>query len=41
MKRPKPIWQEYLEACLLGIVIVAGGDYIAIMAAVVTVGAMR
>lgn len=41
MKRPKPIWQECLEACLVGIVIVAGGAYIAIMAAVVTVGAMR
>ena len=41
MKRPNPIWQEYMEACLLGIVIVAGGVYIAIMAAVVTVGVLR
>lgn len=41
MKKPKSIWQEYLEACLLGIVIVAGGVYIAIIAAVVTVGALR
>ena len=41
MKKPKYIWQEYLEACLLGIVIVAGGVYIAIIAAVVTVGALR
>ena len=41
MKKPKAIWQEYLEACLLGIVIVAGGVYIAIIAAVVTVGALR
>lgn len=41
MKRAKPIWQEYLEACVFGVVTVAGGVYIAIMAAVVTVGAMR
>lgn len=41
MKKPKPIWQEYLEACLLGIVTVAGGVYIALMGAVVTVGALR
>lgn len=41
MKKPKPIWQEYLEACLLGIAIVAGGVYIAIIAAVMTVGALR
>ena len=41
MKKPKPIWQEYLEACLIGIVKLAGGVYIAIIAAVMTVGALR
>lgn len=41
VRKQKPMWQEYLEACVFGVVTVAGGVYIAIMAAVVTVGAMR
>lgn len=41
MKRPKPIWQEYLEACVFGAVTVAVGVYIALMVAIVTVGYMR
>lgn len=41
MKKPKPVWQQDLEACALGITIVAVGVYIALMVAVVTVGALR
>lgn len=41
MSKPKPIGQEYLEACVFGVVTVAIGVYISIIAAVMTVGALR
>lgn len=41
MKWAKLMWQQDLEACALGVMIVAVGVYIALMGAVVTVGALR